>query len=75
VLRKHGDQRPHFHHYVAVPDDQFLDGLDSKEYVQDINWVRELGEQIGQQPVIESADVDQDILERAERRGTRALGA
>lgn len=69
VLRKHGDQRPHFHHYVAVPDDQFLDGLDSKEYVQDLNWVRELGEQIGQQPVIESADVDQDILERAERRG------
>lgn len=30
VLHKHGDQRPHFHHYVAVPDDQFLDGLDSK---------------------------------------------
>jgi len=43
VLRKHGDQRPHFHHFIAMPDENYLAGLDSKEYVQELNWVRELG--------------------------------
>lgn len=69
VLRKHGDQRPHFHHFIAVPDDNYIAGLDSKEYVQELNWVRELGETIGVQPIIEEAGVDADLLERAEKRG------
>jgi superfamily II DNA/RNA helicase len=69
VLRKHGDKRPHFHHYVAVPDDFRLEGLDAKEYVQEISWVRELGEQIGQEPVIERASIDQEVRDRAEQRG------
>ena len=69
VLRKHGDQRPHFHHFIAVPDENYIAGLDSKEYVQELNWVRELGETIGVQPVIEEAGVDAELLERAEERG------
>ncbi|MDF9746295.1 homing endonuclease associated repeat-containing protein [Natrinema salsiterrestre] len=69
VLRKHGDQRPHFHHFIAVPDENYIAGLDSKEYVQELNWVRELGETIGVQPVIEEAGVDADLLERAKQRG------
>lgn len=69
VLRKHGDQRPHFHHFIAVPDENYIAGLDSKEYVQELNWVRELGETIGVQPDIEEAGVDSDLLERAEQRG------
>lgn len=69
VLRKHGDQRPHFHHFIAMPDENYLAGLDSKEYVQELNWVRELGETIGVQPIIEEAGVDAELLERAEQRG------
>jgi len=70
VLRKHGDQRPHFHHFIAMPDENYIAGLDSKEYVQELNWVRELGETIGVQPIIEEAGVDADLLKRAEQRGT-----
>lgn len=69
VLRKHGDQRPHFHHFIAMPDENYVPGLDSKEYVQELNWVRELGELIGVQPVIDDAGVDSELLERAEQRG------
>lgn len=69
VLRKHGDQSPHFHHFVAVPDEHHLEGLDGKQYVQELNWVRELGEAIGEQPTIEDAHVDPDVIERAEERG------
>ncbi len=69
VLRKYGDQRPTFHHFVAVPDQNYVHGLDSKAYVQEINWVRELGELIRKQPKIEPADVDEDVLARAEERG------
>jgi hypothetical protein len=69
VLRKHGEQRPHFHHFISMPDENYVPGLDSKEYVQELNWVRELGEMIGVQPVIDDAGVDTDLLERAEQRG------
>lgn len=69
VLRKHGDQRPHFHHFIAMPDENYVPGLDSKEYVQELNWVRELGELIGVQPVIDEAGVDSELLARAEQRG------
>lgn len=69
VLRKHGEQEPHFHHFVAVPDEHHLDGLDGRQYVQELNWVRELGEAIGEQPRIEQAAVDSDVLDRAEQRG------
>ncbi len=69
VLRKHGDQRPHFHHFIAMPDENYIAGLDSKEYVQELNWVRELGETIGVQPIIEEAGVDAELLQRAEQRG------
>lgn len=69
ILRKHGDQQPHFHHFVAVPDEHHIEGLDGKHYVQELNWVRELGEAIGEQPSIEEAHVDSSVLERAEERG------
>jgi superfamily II DNA or RNA helicase len=70
VLRKHGEQRPHFHHFIAMPEEgDYVPGLDSKEYVQELNWVRELGEMIGVQPVIDDAGVDSELLERAEQRG------
>ncbi|MDB2246371.1 DEAD/DEAH box helicase family protein [Halorubrum ezzemoulense] len=69
VLRKHGEQRPHFHHFISMPDENYVPGLDSKEYVQELNWVRELGEMIGVQPIIDDAGVDTDLLERAEQRG------
>jgi superfamily II DNA or RNA helicase len=69
VLRKHGEQRPHFHHFIAMPDENYVPGLDSKEYVQELNWVRELGEMIGVQPVIDDAGVDTELLARAEQRG------
>jgi len=70
VLRKHADQQPHFHHFIAVPEEEtYHDEIDSKEYVQEITWVRELGEKIGQQPEIEDAHPDPDILEKAEERG------
>ena len=69
VLRKHGDQEPCFHHFVAIPDQDFVPGLDSKAYVQELNWVHELGELIRQQPQIEPADVDEELLKRAEERG------
>jgi len=69
VLRKHGDQKPRFHHFVAIPDEHYVHGVDSKAYVQELNWIRELGELIRQQPEFERADVDQDILDRAEARG------
>jgi superfamily II DNA or RNA helicase len=69
VLRRHGDQRPHFHHFIAIPDENYIEGIDSKEYVQELNWVRELGETIGVQPVIEEAGVDSSLLARAEQRG------
>ena len=69
VLRKYGDQRPTFHHFVAVPDENYIHGVDSKAYVQEINWVRELGELIRKQPEIEPADVDEEVLARAEERG------
>lgn len=52
-----------------MPDENYLAGLDSKEYVQELNWVRELGETIGVQPIIEEAGVDAELLERAEQRG------
>lgn len=69
ILRKHADQKPHFHHYVAVPEENHLDGVDSKEFAKQLYWVRELGERIGQQPRFESAGIDTDIVERAKRRG------
>lgn len=69
ILRKHADQQPHFHHFVAVPDEHHIEGLDGKHYVQELNWVRELGEAIGEQPSIEEAHVDSNVLERAEERG------
>jgi superfamily II DNA or RNA helicase len=70
VLRRHGDQEPHFHHFVAVPDgEDHIAGLDDKQYVQQRHWVRELGEKIGQQPTIDEANVDDDLLARAEARG------
>ncbi|MDB9233780.1 DEAD/DEAH box helicase [Halorubrum ezzemoulense] len=70
VLRRHGDQEPHFHHFVAVPEgDDHLAGLDDKQYVQQRHWVRELGEKIGQQPTIDEANVDDALLARAEARG------
>ncbi len=69
VLRKHADQQPHFHHFVAVPEEHHIEGLDGKHYVQELNWVRELGEAIGEQPSIEEAHVDSTVLERAEERG------
>jgi len=52
-----------------MPDENYVPGLDSKEYVQELNWVRELGEMIGVQPVIDDAGVDTDLLARAEQRG------
>ena len=70
ILRRHGDQEPHFHHFIAVPEgDDHLAGLDDKEYVQQRHWVRELGEKIGQQPTIDEANVDGGLLARAEARG------
>lgn len=69
VLRKHADQEPHFHHFVAVPDDNHIKGLDGKHYVQELNWVREFGEAIGEQPSIEEVHADSSVLERAEERG------
>lgn len=69
VLRKHGNQKPRFHHFVAIPDEHYVHGVDSKAYVKELNWVRELGELIRQQPEFERADVDQEILNRAEERG------
>lgn len=70
ILRRHADQVPHFHHYVAVPEEQHLDGLDGKALTQQLYWVRELGERIGQPPQIESAAVDPDVIERAKERGS-----
>lgn len=69
ILRRHEDQRPLFHHFVAVPDEHYLKGLDDKDYVQELNWIRELGAQIGQQPRIESASVKSRIVERDRTRG------
>jgi superfamily II DNA or RNA helicase len=69
ILRRHADQRPHFHHYVAVPEDQHLDGIDDKAFAQQLHWVRELGERISQQPDFESAAIDPEIVNRAKRRG------
>lgn len=69
ILRRHADQKPHFHHYVAVPEDNHLDGVDAKEFAKQLYWVRELGERIGQQPTFESAGIDPEIVERAKRRG------
>jgi len=69
ILRKHGEQEPKFHHFVAVPDENYIEGLDSREYVQEVNWVRELGELIDKQPTFDNAAVDADVIERAERRG------
>jgi superfamily II DNA or RNA helicase len=69
VLRRHGEQRPHFHHFIAMPDENYVPGLDSKEYVQELNWVYELGEMIGVQPIIDEAGVDAELLDRAEQRG------
>ena len=69
VLRKHADQQPQFHHFVAVPDEHHIEGLDGKHYVQELNWVCELGEAIGEQPSLEKAHVDSGVLERAEKRG------
>lgn len=69
VLRKHGNQRPHFHHYVAVPEEQRLKGMDGKALAQALYWVRELGERIGCQPNIEPAAVDADVIARARQRG------
>lgn len=69
VLRKHGNQKPRFHHFVAIPDEHYVHDIDSKAYVQELNWVRELGELIRQQPAFERADVDQEVLDRAEERG------
>lgn len=69
ILRRHADQKPHFHHYVAVPEDQHLDGVDSKEFAQELHWVRELGERIAQQPTFEPAGIDPDIIEKAKQRG------
>lgn len=70
ILRRHADQVPHFHHYVAVPEEHHLDGLDDKELTQKLYWVRELGERIGQPPAIESAAVDPDVIDRAKQRGS-----
>lgn len=69
ILRRHADQKPHFHHYVAVPEENHLNGVDAKEFAKQLYWVRELGERIGQQPTFESAGIDPDIVERAKRRG------
>ncbi|MCD2200161.1 DUF5797 family protein [Halobacterium sp. KA-4] len=69
ILRRHADQKPHFHHYVAVPEEQHLDGVDSKEFAQELHWVRELGERIAQQPTFEPAGIDPDIVEKAKQRG------
>lgn len=69
ILRKHSDQEPKFHHFVAVPDENYIDGLDSREYAKEVNWVRELGELIEKQPEFDEAAVDSDIIQRAERRG------
>ncbi|WP_255494056.1 DUF5797 family protein [Halarchaeum sp. CBA1220] len=69
ILRRHADQRPHFHHYVAVPEEQHLDGIDDKAFAQQLHWVRELGERISQQPDFESAAIDPEIINRAKRRG------
>ena len=70
VLRRHADQEPHFHHFISIPEeDTYHEELDSKEYVQEMNWVRELGEKIDQQPKISDAHPDPDILERAKQRG------
>lgn len=69
VLRKYGDQEPSFHHLVAIPEKDFVPGLDSKAYVQELNWVYELGELIRQEPQIEPADIDEELLKRAEERG------
>lgn len=69
VLRKHDNQKPKFHHFVAISDEHYVHGIDSKAYVQELNWVHELGELIRQQPAIEPADVSEEVLERAEERG------
>jgi superfamily II DNA or RNA helicase len=69
ILRKHADQEPKFHHFVAVPDDNYIEGLDSREYVQEVNWVRELGELIEKQPEFDEAAVDSTVIEKAKRRG------
>ncbi len=69
ILRKHGEQEPKFHHFVSIPDENFIEGLDSREYVQEVNWVRELGELIEKQPTFDTAAADNDVIKRAERRG------
>jgi superfamily II DNA or RNA helicase len=70
ILRRHADQVPHFHHYVAVPEKHHLDGIDDKELTQQLYWVRELGERIGQPPAIEPAAVDPEVIQRAKQRGS-----
>jgi hypothetical protein len=52
-----------------VPDEQHLDGMDGKALVQELYWVRELGERIGRQPDIEPAAVDLDVVVQARQRG------
>lgn len=70
ILRKDGNKKPVFHHFIAVPEDGFISDIDSKEYVQEVNWAYELGEQIGQTPAIEeSAYADKEVLRNAEKRG------
>jgi len=43
VLRKHGDQRPHFHHFIAMPDENYLAGLD----LEGVRTGAQLGAELG----------------------------
>jgi len=44
--------------------------MDGKAFVQELYWVRELGERIGRQPDIEPAAVDLDVVVQARQVGT-----
>ncbi|KXB07741.1 hypothetical protein AKJ51_00060 [candidate division MSBL1 archaeon SCGC-AAA382A20] len=70
ILRKSGDKKPHFHHFIALPGKKnYIGGIDSKEYAQQLNWIRELGEYIGEEPKFEEPKIDPDVIDHAKKRG------
>lgn len=73
ILRPQPDKDPEFHHFVTLPPkEEYLEGLDDEAYVDDLLWVRELGEAIDVEPQFASPQMEAEFVERARRSGYRA---
>ncbi len=73
ILRKKQNKQPTFHHFIAVPQENYIENLDSKQFVKELYWIRELGEQIKKPEITKEKPKNKPEIRKAEQQGEKII--